>query len=156
MRQRRATIEDYKELINLRLAYLRTDYSALSKAQERQIRAQLPAYFAQHLEQDCFIYLAEEHEAIAACAFLLVSEKPANPTFPSGKTGAVMNVYTRPVYRRRGFARALMEQLIADARQMRLSYLELKATQEGLPLYQSLGFVREIAKYAPMRLVLGE
>ena len=111
-------------------------------------------YFSRHLGKDCHVYLAEEHQSAVSCAFLIVLEKPANPTFPTGKVGTVMNVYTRPVYRRRGFACALLEQLISDARQMDLSYLELKATEQGLHLYQRLGFNREISRYLPMRLIL--
>lgn len=154
MKMRMATMEDLKLLISLRLKYLRTDFGALSPAQEQAVREQLPGYFAENLGKRCFVFLAEEHDETAACAFLILNEKPASPAFPSGKTGTVMNVYTAPVYRRRGFARALMEQLIEKSRQMGLSYLELKATEEGRPLYLGMGFVREISKYAQMRLVL--
>lgn len=149
-----ATKADIASLVALRLEYLRADYSVLPKEVEQVLRAQLPLYFSRHLGKDCHVYLAEEHQSAVSCAFLIVLEKPANPTFPTGKVGTVMNVYTRPVYRRRGFACALLEQLISDARKMDLSYLELKATEQGLHLYQRLGFNREISRYLPMRLIL--
>ena len=141
-------------LVALRLEYLRADYSVLPKEVEQVLRAQLPLYFSRHLGKDCHVYLAKEHQSAVSCAFLIVLEKPANPTFPTGKVGTVMNVYTRPVYRRRGFACALLERLISDARKMELSYLELQATEQGLHLYQRLGFNREISRYLPMRLIL--
>lgn len=154
MEVRIATKADIASLVALRLEYLRADYSVLPKEVEQVLRAQLPLYFSRHLGKDCHVYLAEEHQSAVSCAFLIVLEKPANPTFPTGKVGTVMNVYTRPVYRRRGFACALLEQLISDARKMDLSYLELKATEQGLRLYQRLGFNREISRYLPMRLIL--
>lgn len=154
MEVRIATKADIASLVALRLEYLRADYSVLPKEVEQVLRAQLPLYFSRHLGKDCHVYLAEEHQSAVSCAFLIVLEKPANPTFPTGKVGTVMNVYTRPVYRRRGFACALLEQLISDARKMDLSYLELKATEQGLHLYQRLGFNREISRYLPMRLFL--
>lgn len=154
MQLRLAKTNDLQALISLRLAYLRTDYAALSPEQEQQIAAQLREYFPAHLGRDCFVYLAEEQGGTAACAFLLVSEKPANPSFPTGKIGTLMNVYTLPGHRRRGYASALVERIIADARQMELSYLELKATEDGLPLYQKLGFLEEASDYTAMRLVL--
>ena len=154
MEVRIATKADIASLVALRLEYLRADYSVLPKELEQVLRAQLPLYFSRHLGKDCHVYLAEEHQSAVSCAFLIVLEKPANPTFPTGKVGAVMNVYTRPVYRRRGFACALLERLISDARKMDLSYLELKATEQGLHLYQRLGFNREISRYLPMRLIL--
>ena len=154
MEVRIATKADIASLVALRLEYLRADYSVLPKEVEQVLRAQLPLYFSRHLGKDCHVYLAEEHQSAVSYAFLIVLEKPANPTFPTGKVGTVMNVYTRPVYRRRGFACALLEQLISDARKMDLSYLELKATEQGLHLYQRLGFNREISRYLPMRLIL--
>ena len=154
MEDRIATKADIASLVALRLEYLRADYSVLPKEVEQVLRAQLPLYFSRHLGKDCHVYLAEEHQSAVSCAFLIVLEKPANPTFPTGKVGTVMNVYTRPVYRRRGFACALLERLISDARKMDLSYLELKATEQGLHLYQRLGFNREISRYLPMRLIL--
>lgn len=154
MEVRIATKADIASLVALRLEYLRADYSVLPKEVEQVLRAQLPLYFSRHLGKDCHVYLAEEHQSAVSCAFLIVLEKPANPTFPTGKVGTVMNVYTRPVYLRRGFACALLEQLISDARKMDLSYLELKATEQGLHLYQRLGFNREISRYLPMRLIL--
>lgn len=149
-----AKTNDLQALISLRLAYLRTDYAALSSEQEQQIAAQLREYFPAHLGRDCFVYLAEEQGGTAACAFLLVSEKPANPSFPTGKIGTLMNVYTLPSRRRKGYASALMERIIADSRQMGLSYLKLKATESGFPLYQKLGFSPETSDYTAMRLVL--
>ena len=104
MEVRIATKADIASLVALRLEYLRADYSVLPKELEQVLRAQLPLYFSQHLGKDCHVYLAEEHQSAVSCAFLIVLEKPANPTFPTGKVGTVMNVYTRPVYRRRGFA----------------------------------------------------
>lgn len=154
MEVRIATKADIASLVALRLEYLRADYSVLPKEVEQVLRAQLPLYFSRHLGKDCHVYLAKEHQSAVSCAFLIVLEKPANPTFPTGKVGTVMNVYTRPVYRRRGFACALLERLISDARKMDLSYLELKATEQGLHLYQRLGFNREISRYLPMRLIL--
>ena len=154
MEVRIATKADIASLVALRLEYLRADYSVLPKEVEQVLRAQLPLYFSRHLGKDCHVYLAEEHQSAVSCAFLIVLEKPANPTFSTGKVGTVMNVSTRPVDRRRGFACALLERLISDARKMDLSYLEIKATEQGLHLYQRLGFNREISRYLPMRLIL--
>ncbi|HZL28367.1 MAG TPA: GNAT family N-acetyltransferase [Acidobacteriaceae bacterium] len=52
-------------------------------------------------------------------------------------------VLTRPENRRRGFARELMEDLIARAEGNKIRTLKLDATNEGRPLYESLGFIVE-------------
>jgi len=52
-------------------------------------------------------------------------------------------VLTRPEYRRQGYARELMEDLIVRAEARKIRTLKLDATDEGRPLYESLGFVVE-------------
>jgi GNAT superfamily N-acetyltransferase len=52
-------------------------------------------------------------------------------------------VLTRPEHRRKGFARRLMEDAIAHAERDGIRTLKLDATEEGRPLYESLGFIIE-------------
>ncbi len=52
-------------------------------------------------------------------------------------------VLTRPEYRRQGHARRLLEDAIANAEREGIRTLKLDATDEGRPLYESLGFVVE-------------
>jgi len=52
-------------------------------------------------------------------------------------------VLTRPEDRRRGYARRLMEDAIAGAENDRIRTLKLDATEQGRPLYETVGFVVE-------------
>lgn len=54
-------------------------------------------------------------------------------------------VLTRHEYRRQGLARRLMEDAISHAERRGIQTLKLDATDEGRPLYESLGFVVENA-----------
>lgn len=63
---------------------------------------------------------------------------------PYGKRLAWIGmVLTRPEYRRRGLAKLLMEDAIRSAEHDGIRTLKLDATNEGQPLYESLGFVVE-------------
>lgn len=53
----------------------------------------------------------------------------------------VVNVYTEPQWRGRGIARALMTTLMAWARERGFDRVLLHASDDGRPLYASLGFV---------------
>ena len=152
MNYRRAGKEDVMQLTALRMAYLEEDYGVLDAKIYEAIAEQLPFYFLRHLEQDCFAYVAERENALlVASALLVVSEKPANPSFITGRTGTVFNVYTQPPYRRQGNAEVLMRMLLYDAQAMDLDYVELKATSDGIPLYEKLGFGPVTAGYQDMR-----
>ena len=131
---RKATISDIDTLIKLRLFYLTEHFGDIGET-EKQIVDTLNEYYSAHLQKDFSAFLAEENGSIIACAFLIVQEKPANPRFPTGKTGLLLNVYTKPDFRRRGIADALIKVVIKEARQLNLSYIELTATEAGEKLY---------------------
>ena len=152
MKTEKAEIRDISALIELRLEYLHEDNGYLDEYEIEQIRNGLPAYFNSHLGKDLFCYVMRNGDEIASCAFLLLVEKPMSPAFLSGKTGTVLNVYTRPAYRHKGYAKMVLEALLADAKQMELCVLELKSTDAGYPLYRSLGFADDVSKYHPMKL----
>lgn len=147
----KANIEDVALLTELRLAYLNEDHGKLGKNDVEIIRRDLPDYFKKNLNQNIFCYLIRENEEIVACAFLLVVEKPMSPAFINGRTGTVLNVYTKPQYRHKGYAKEIMNKLLSEAEEKNLSVVELKSTEDGYRLYQSVGFVDEVSKYHTMK-----
>ncbi len=147
----RAMLSDIPELTELRLLSLSEDLGEISGTDAEAIRQTLPAYFQAHLNRDLFAYVFRDGDQIAACALLLIVEKPMSPSFLNGKTGMVLNVYTRPAFRRRGYGRAVMEALLSDARAMELCSVELKATEDGVPLYKAVGFEDSTAEYRLMK-----
>lgn len=149
-----AKTADIASLTELRLAYLEEDHGRLSEDEIGIIRRDLPDYFKRNLNQNLFCYLVREREEIVACAFLLVVEKPMSPSFITGKTGTVLNVYTKPSCRHKGYARQIMERLLADAAAKHLSVVDLKSTEDGYRLYQSVGFVDDVPAYHLMKFVV--
>lgn len=147
----KAAMRDATALTDMRLQYLREDMGGLDAEAEAALKRALPGYFRAHLGRDLFAYVIREGRSIVSCALLLIVEKPMSPAFPNGKTGIVLNVYTRPSHRRRGFAGRIMAALTDAARAMDLSVVELKATQDGYPLYRKAGFHDDPSKYRPMR-----
>lgn len=150
----KASQEHIESLTEIRMKYLLEDFGESAAAKETELRRNLSGYFEAHLGRDMFAYLAEDCGKIIASAFLVVSEKPANPSFPRGRTGTVMNVYTEKEYRRQGIASAIMKMLIADAEKLELDFIELKATGDGYPLYDSLGFKETESTYINMKYTL--
>ncbi len=57
-----------------------------------------------------------------------------------GPEGYVLNVYVERAWRRRGLARLLMEHVLAEAGRRGITRVTLHASDEGRPLYESLGF----------------
>lgn len=144
--------ENTAGLTDIRMEYLREDFPEMPDEQAEYIRERLPRYYEEHLNRDFFAYLAEDKGNIVGSAFLVIKEMPPNSNFPDGRIGTVLNVYVKLGYRRQGIAKALMELLISDAKAFKLDYIELKASDDGYPLYKKLGFKVENTGFTNMKL----
>ena len=145
MKVEKAGMGDIEALVKMRLCYLIEDNGSLDAQDLAAIKRDLPGYFQAHLDKDLFIYVIRDRQNIVSCAFLLIVEKPMSPAFINGRTGMVLNVYTCPSYRRN------MEALLSEAKKMEISVIELKATEDGYPLYRSVGFMEDDSKYHRMK-----
>ncbi len=152
----KANENDIPALTDLRIKYLLEDYGTISKDKLSRIAEGLPDYFYRHLGKDLLAFVCRDSGKIAGCCLLLITEKPQNPSFISGKTGSVMNVYTLPGYRKKGIAHELMKILLTESEKNGLDFVELKATDSGHSLYISLGFEDVISKYHSMKFVFDE
>ena len=147
----KAGIDDIDALVRMRLDYLNEDNGGLNASDVTKIRRDLPDYYKSHINKDLFIYVIRENLSIVACAFLLVIEKPMSPSFINGRTATILNVYTCPAKRHKGYARMIMEALLEEAKKLQLSVVDLKSTDDGYHLYKSVGFEDDSSKYHLMK-----
>jgi len=155
---RKAAESDIELLIKLRFDYLTDNYGEpFASDVENALIEQLREYYPKHLKTDDFIAaLGDIDGKVAGTAFMVITEKPANPqSFSTGKTALILNVLTYPEYRRQGLATKLMEFLINEAKKANVSYIELTATSMGKPVYEKVGFTeRSHGNFTEMKLNL--
>lgn len=84
--------------------------------------------------------LAFDGERAIGCATICYITLMPTVDHPTGKRAHIMNVYTNADYRRRGIARQMITMLLNEARERGATYVSLDATENGRPLYTSLGF----------------
>ena len=149
----KANFDDMDQLVKLRIEYLSEDFGDIPKDQLTHISENLPSYYRKHLNSDLFVYICRADDDIVSCCFLCVTEKPSSPSFLNGKVGSVLNVYTKPEYRRKGIAGKLLKMLLSDSEKMGLDHIELKATDSGYNLYRSIGFEDVASKYHNMKII---
>ena len=146
--------DDIEELVRLRLAYIAEDFGSVNENERRAIEEQLPVYFERRLGKELIAFVARAEGRLVAAAYLLIIEKPANPSMLNGLVGEVFSVFTEREYRGRGISTRLMSDMINYARENNLCHIDLKATDEGYSLYKKLGFMDMNLKYKEMRLKL--
>jgi GNAT superfamily N-acetyltransferase len=140
-------------LTDFRLEYLSVDHK-LTTEERGAFTAQIKDFLERNLNGVCECFLAEDGGEYKAVIFLIKCEKPANFAFSNGKTAMLMNVYTKPEYRKQGIASKLLEAVIDYAKGEEIRCIDLSATVMGQPLYLGHGFKMRGNGNSEMRLKL--
>lgn len=149
-----ANLKDIQELVRLRMLYVIDDLGSITDEERMGMEKQLPGYFERELGKKLIAFVARAENRIVAAAYLLIIEKPANPFFLNGLDSEVLSVYTEEGYRGKGICTNLMKNMIDYAREHKISRIDLKATDEGYPVYKKLGFADKEQNYREMRLIV--
>lgn len=103
---------------------------------------QIALWLAGKIERDDYLgwFVVDENGEPVSGLGLWIIEWPAGPLDAVGRRAYLMNVYTEPRCRGRGFARRLVQTAIAWAREQGMMTVLLHASDAGRPIYEALGF----------------
>lgn len=151
-----ANHNDVDKLIKVRFDYFATEKLEVTNDKRDSICSQLRQYYSKHLNDDFFaVFMEDDIGNIVSTGSLVIFERPANLSWPTGKTALILNVLTYPEYRKMGYATNIMNLLIEEAKRQDVSYIELSATELGKPVYEKLGFQEnELSHFTKMKLSL--
>ncbi len=137
---RRAVPDDAPALVRLRALM----HEAMgTPAGDAGYREAAEAAFRRRLAEDpgFAVVVVEVAGDVVACGVAHVEEHLPSPTQLDGRRGHVSSMSTDPGARRQGHARAVLEALLAWLREEQgVHRVDLRATPDGQPLYESLGF----------------
>jgi len=85
-------------------------------------------------------FLEVESVPVAGGGVILWDAMPGPGCYRVGRLAHIVNIYTDPNYRRRGLARRLMQIILEWCAANRMDQVTLGASDQGRPLYESLGF----------------
>lgn len=93
------------------------------------------------------VALEDGHEY--GCGGICYSEELPSPDNETGRCGYLMNIYVREPYRHLGVAHHIVRLLIEEAQSRGCGKIYLETTQEGKPVYESIGFrdMQDMMKY---------
>ncbi len=138
---RKATLEDLPLILQQRMDFLRwvnhlglqEDMSLLEQWTRTYLERALP-------NGSCAIHLAFQGEQLVGMGCICFYWIMPSHSNPSGHRGYLMNLYTEPSYRKQGIAHRILECLIQEARDRKVNYISLEATDQGRTLYEKFGF----------------
>jgi GNAT superfamily N-acetyltransferase len=137
--------------VEFRLAMLADMFGAEAglTAEPEAFREANERWVDEHIGRDFVAWIADVDGEPVASAGLIWFDHAPGPANPIGREAYILNVYTRPEARRMGLARALMERLLQEARTAGVRRIWLRASDDGRPLYESMGF--QPANYLELR-----
>jgi len=85
-------------------------------------------------------FVVETSGRVIAGGGIIILDYHSSPFDPLAKRPIVVNMYTEAEYRRRGLAKKLMKRMIDWCKGEGFGAVLLHASDQGRPLYESLGF----------------
>ena len=138
-----ATLNDLEILVQTRIEVLRAANKLPTDTDMTEVEKQSFAYYKKALaDQSHIAYLVYDDDKVigtGGVGFFKVMPTYHNPT---GKKAYIMNMYTKPEYRRQGIAYQTLDMLVQDSKALGISAISLEATDMGRPLYEKYGFVK--------------
>lgn len=138
-----ATIEDLDVLVKTRIEVLRAANKLDTSVDMSKVEHESRLYYQKALSEGShvavLVYDGGRFVGAGGVSFYTVM-----PTFhnPSGRKAYIMNMYTKPEYRRNGIAFHTLDMLIEAAREKGITHITLEATDMGRPLYEKYGFIK--------------
>ena len=98
-------------------------------------------YYMTHIPDRTHVAVVASFEGIdCGCGAVCFTEELPSPDNPGGKCAYLMNIYVREAYRNKGIAHLVVRRLLDLAAERGCDKIYLETTDDGRPLYQSLGF----------------
>lgn len=140
---KKATIDDLEILTDTRITVLRAANKLPDAVDMSVVKKGAYRYYQDALSNDTHVaYLVfdgNEFVGAGGISFFKVMPTYHNPT---GQKAYIMNMYTKPEYRRNGIAYKTLDLLVEEARRKGITAISLEATEMGRPLYEKYGFVK--------------
>lgn len=130
--------EDFVELMSWRREVLENVFGL--EPDEDLMEANLDYYDRNIRDGSHVAFIAEFDGRECGCGAVCFSEELPSPDNPNGKCAYLMNIYVRSPYRCHGIAHEIVKILLKEAQNRKCGKIYLETTDEGRPVYTSLGF----------------
>lgn len=137
----KASLIDIDVLTQLRMEVLIAANNLQKDVDMSVVREETYHYYEHCFKDDSHVaYLAYDGDKIIGTGAISIYSVMPTYSNPSGKKAYIMNMYTKPEYRRCGIAYEILDYLVIEAKKRHITEITLEATIGGKPLYEKYGF----------------
>lgn len=111
-------------------------------------------YYEEHIANGSHLaFIAKWDGEECGCGAVCLTDELPSPDNASGKCAYLMNIYVREAFRNHGIAHHIVSHLIDEAKKRGCGKIYLETTEDGKPVYTSLGFkdMPDMMKYYETR-----
>jgi len=140
MKIRRATAADSKWILYHRVEMFK-DMGESEEMLDATTRL-TEEYLESDWMSDYLYFLVEEGEQVIGGCGISLFRIPPKSSQPTGVYAYLSNMFIEPEFRMKGIGKHLVEHVIDYCKSEEIGLLILHASDKGLPLYRSLGFLQ--------------
>jgi len=116
-------------------------HESMGNAVDDAWRLACEAAFARRIETDSFVaFVVEVDGSVVSSGAGWIEEHLPSPYQVDGRKGYIASMSTDPDHRRQGHARLVFEGLLGWFNEQQVRRIDLRATEDGQPLYAAFGF----------------
>ncbi|MBD5541189.1 MAG: GNAT family N-acetyltransferase [Lachnospiraceae bacterium] len=108
-----------------------------------QLESATKQYYLSHINKDLISWGIFQKEKIAAIGSLCLFTRIPYKENLSGLEGYILNIYTSPQFRKRGFANQILDNIIKYSQKNNIKRLWLNSSEQGKKIYAERGFVKK-------------
>ncbi|TYR81672.1 GNAT family N-acetyltransferase [Priestia megaterium] len=136
---RKATYTDIQALVRLRLLLL--EETGESERDDQALQQATEQYMSTEMRKDRFYAMViEEAGEIVSVGSVVLFERPPYPSNLLGKEAYILNMYTLPSFRNKGYATKILDKLIKECKHKDVKRIWLHASEAGKNMYRTSGF----------------
>lgn len=138
---RLVTETDIPLFVKHRVDYLKELQRESHEGRKTKLRNELENYFRKELSANrLFALILEYDNQPVSFGAVVVKSIPGDFSSSVYSEGDILNMYTIPDARKKGFAGIILEALVTESKKRGISKLSLHTTKDGENLYRSAGF----------------
>ncbi|WP_294704863.1 GNAT family N-acetyltransferase [uncultured Fusobacterium sp.] len=137
---KRLNIEDVESFLHLRLNLFYELQEIERNDDVEKLKNSTMEYYLKNIDKTLITYGVIEKDKIVSIGSLCLFERIPYIENLSGKEGYILNIYTLPEYRKKGYGKEITKKLIEYSKDIGIKRLWLNTSNEGKKLYSKLGF----------------